>query len=123
MSLSPITIRLDGLSVYAHHGVDSEEQERGQHFEFDVELDLADCAACRTDDVADAVAYEAVVAVVVAVATGFRFKLMESLAEAVCAELLTEFSASRVRLSISKAAPRITHALTRAQITIERTVS
>ncbi|MCW2973503.1 MAG: folate biosynthesis protein [Thermoleophilia bacterium] len=117
----PATIRLDGLSVYAHHGMVAEERSLGQRFEFDVEVDLPDCVACRTDDAADAVAYEAIAAVVVEVATNFRFSLMEALADAVCMELLAEFPVSRVRLSVSKTAPSIPHSVARATVVLERT--
>jgi dihydroneopterin aldolase len=118
---APATIRLDGLSVYAHHGLVAEERSLGQRFEFDVEVDLPHCEACRSDEVGDAVAYEALAAVVVEVATNFRFSLMEALAEAVCMELLAEFPISRVRLAVSKPAPSIPHALGRATVVLERT--
>ena len=118
---APATIRLDGLSVYAHHGLVAEERSLGQRFEFDVEVELPHCGACRTDEPADAVAYEAIAAVVVEVATNFRFTLMEALAEAVCQELLAEFPISRVRLAASKTAPSIPHAVARATVVLERT--
>ncbi len=118
---SPVTIKLDGLSVYAHHGLVAEERTLGQRFEFDVEVDVPDCAACRTDEPADAVAYEAIAAVVVEVATNFRFSLMEALADAVCMELLAEFPIDRVRLAVSKTAPSIPHALARATVVVDRT--
>ena len=118
---APATIRLDGLSVYAHHGLVAEERTLGQRFEFDVEVDVPHCVACRTDEPADAVAYEAIAAVVVEVATNFRFSLMEALADAVCMELLAEFPISRVRLAVSKTAPSIPHTVSRATIVLERT--
>jgi len=121
VAVSPATIRLDGLGVYAHHGVIAEERSLGQRFEFDVEVDVPDCRACRTDEASDAVAYEAIAAVIVEVATNFRFSLMEALADAVCMELLAEFPISRVRLSVSKTAPSIPHPVARATVTLERT--
>ena len=119
-SALPVTIRLDGLSVYAHHGMVAEERSLGQRFEFDVEVDLPHCGACRTDEASDSVAYEGIAAVVVEVATNFRFSLMEALAEAVCMELLAEFPISRVRLSVSKTAPSIPHPVGRATVILER---
>ena len=118
---APATIRLDGLSVYAHHGLVAEERSLGQRFEFDVQVDLPHCAACRSDEPSDAVAYEAIAAVIVEVATNFRFSLMEALADAVCMELLAEFPISRVRLSVSKTAPSMPHAVARATVYLERT--
>lgn len=116
----PATIRLEGLSVYAHHGMVAEERSLGQRFEFDVEVDIPHCAACRSDEAGDAVAYEAIAAVVVEVATNFRFSLMEALAEAVCMELLAEFPISHVQLRVAKTAPSIPHALARATVVLER---
>jgi dihydroneopterin aldolase len=117
---TPAVICLERLSVYAHHGLLEEEQRLGQRFEFDVEVEVADCRACRTDAATDAIAYEAIAAVVVEVATNFRFGLMEALAEAVCAELLAEFPIDRVTLSVAKTAPSIPHAVARAVVRIER---
>jgi dihydroneopterin aldolase len=116
----PATIRLDGLSVYAHHGMVAEERSLGQRFEFDVEVDLPHCVACRTDEASDSVAYEGIAAVIVEVATNFRFSLMEALAEAVCMELLAEYPISRVRLSVAKTAPSIPHPVARAAVVLER---
>lgn len=118
---APATIRLEGLSVYAHHGMVAEERSLGQRFEFDVEVYLPHCDACRTDEAADSVAYEGLAAVVVEVATNFRFSLMEALADAVCMELLAEFPISRVKLAVSKTAPSIPHSVARATVVLERT--
>lgn len=118
---SPATIRLEGLSVYAHHGMVAEERSLGQRFEFNIDVDLPHCAACRTDEASDSVAYEALAAVIVEVATNFRFSLMEALADAVCMELLAEFPISRVRLAVSKTAPSIPHSVARATVVVERT--
>ena len=120
---TPASIRLEGLSVYAHHGLLEEEQRLGQRFEFNVEVQLPDCRACVTDRAEDAVAYEAIAAVIVEVATNFRFGLMEALAEAVCAELLAEFPIERVSLAVAKTAPSIPHAVARAVVRIERSRS
>lgn len=118
---APAIVRLKGLSVYAHHGIVEEERRLGQRFEFDVEAEFADCRACRTDDVGDAVEYEAIAAVIVEVATNFRFQLLEALADAVCLELLAEFPIERVRLEVHKPAPSMPHSITRASVEVERT--
>lgn len=118
---APATVRLRGLSVYAHHGIVEEERRLGQRFEFDIDAEFVDCRACRTDDLADAVEYEALAAVVVEVATNFRFQLMEALADAVCLELLAEFPIDRVRLEVHKPAPSMPHSITRASVAVVRT--
>jgi dihydroneopterin aldolase len=120
-TLSPVTISIEGLSVYAHHGIGPEERTLGQRFEFDVKVDVADCTACRTDDAADTVQYEDVVSLIVEVATNFRFQLLEALAEAVCAELLAEFPIERVSLAAHKLAPSsIEQPVARVTVRLER---
>lgn len=118
---SPAVIRLRGLSVFAHHGMVAEERTLGQRFEFDVDVDVADCMACRTDTADDAIDYEAIASVVVEVATNFRFQLLEALAEAVCLELLAEFPIDRVCLEVHKPAPSMPHQVARASVRLERT--
>ena len=118
---SPATISLRGLSVYAHHGIGDEERTLGQRFEFDVDVDLDDCRACHSDDAQQAVEYEAIAAVIVEVATNFRFRLIEALAEAVSIELLTEFPISCVRLAVHKTAPSMPYPVQRASVEVTRT--
>ncbi len=117
---SPVKISLSALSVHAHHGIADEERSLGQRFEFDVDVFVSDSAGGRTDDPADVVEYEAIAAVVVEVATNFRFQLMEALAEAVSLELLTEFPIERVRIAVHKIAPPLPYSIGRASVEIER---
>ncbi len=49
------TIRLEGLSVFGHHGARPYEKEAGQRLEVDLELEPADDRAERSDRLADAV--------------------------------------------------------------------
>lgn len=118
---SPVTVRVRGLSVYAYHGAMVEERTLGQRFEFDVDVLLDDCVACRSDELGDTVDYAAITALVAEVATGFRFNLLEALADAVCLELLTEFPVSRVRLAVRKMSPPVRHPVASAEIEVERT--
>jgi dihydroneopterin aldolase len=119
--LAPLTIRLRGLSVYAHHGMHDEERALGQRFEFDLDAELSDAPACRTDDPGDAIEYEALASVIIEVATNFRFQLIEALAEAVSLELLAEFPIERVRLEVAKPAPSMPHSVRSASVVVERT--
>lgn len=117
---SPVTLRLERLSVFAHHGMVAEERTLGQRFEFDIELEIPDCKACRTDQAEDAVEYQSIAAVVVEVATNFRFQLLEALAEAVCLELLAEFPADSVRIKACKPAPPLPYAVGAVSVEIVR---
>lgn len=84
-------ILVEGIEVFARHGVLPEEARDGQVFfvSLDCELDLA--AAGRSDDLAATVSYADLAALTHAIATGQRFGLIEALAEAVAAAALARF--------------------------------
>ena len=46
----PLVVRIEGLEVFAHHGVHEHERRDGQPFLFDVELEPASTGAERTDE-------------------------------------------------------------------------
>jgi dihydroneopterin aldolase len=75
------------MKVFAYHGVLDEEKESGQEFLIDMEIDL-DEASSREDELAATVDYAEVTEAVAAIATGERFNLIETLAEAVLRYLL-----------------------------------
>ena len=95
-----ITVELRGLELQGHHGVEPEEQERGQRFLFDVALDVSDAAL--SDRIEDAVDYRRVARTVREISDGRRFALLEALAAAVADELLARFGAERVRVRVRK---------------------
>mgnify|MGYP006283785465 CR=1 FL=1 len=97
-----LAIRIEGIEVFAHHGVLPEERAEGQTFLLDVELVPASDRACDTDDLADAVDYGAVAERVAAVAGGDPVDLVERLAELVAADLLAAFPVRRVAVSVHK---------------------
>ena len=82
-------VELHGLEVFGHHGVLENEQRDGQVFWFDVRLDVGDRGV--SDRIDDAVDYR-LVADVVRDVSARRFDLLEALATATAAELV-----SRVR--------------------------
>ena len=74
-----IEITMDGLEVFAHHGLLPEEREIGQLFRFDIRMSLTACQACSSDDIAATVDCAAVTDRLVAVATSRTFYLLEKL--------------------------------------------
>ena len=58
-----MTIELLGIELHAYHGVLEHERRDGQRFLVDVELDLADEIAARTDEIDDAVDYRRLYAI------------------------------------------------------------
>ena len=99
-----ITIELNGLRLFGHHGVYREERERGQDFIFDVELDVGERGV--SDRLEDAVDYDAVARAVQEVSDATTYNLLEALGAAVADELLRRFSAERAVVRVTKPAVR-----------------
>ena len=96
------TIRLEGLSVFGHHGARPYEKEAGQRLEVDLELEPSDDRAERTDKLADAVDYDQLYRAVREVVEGQSYHLLEALAAALALRILERFRVRRVRVRIAK---------------------
>ncbi|GBU15995.1 MAG: hypothetical protein COT28_12530 [Methylobacterium sp. CG08_land_8_20_14_0_20_71_15] len=91
------------LAVFARHGVLPEEEVLGQRFyvSLDCGLDLSE--AGRTDDVSHTVSYADLAALALDIAGNRRFRLIEALAEAIAAAILSGFPAiETVRVRVDK---------------------
>ncbi len=97
-----MTIELAGILLHGHHGVLEHERRDGQRFLVDVELDLADEAAARSDGIEDAVDYRRVVARVRDVSDARPYNLLEALAAALADALLADFPVDAVRVRVRK---------------------
>ena len=95
-------IRIEGIEVFAYHGVLPEERVQGQTFRIDVDLVPRSDRACDTDDLADAVDYGAVAARVAALATGDPVDLVERLAELIARDLIAAFPVERATVAVHK---------------------
>jgi dihydroneopterin aldolase len=95
-------IRLEGLSVFGHHGARPYEKEAGQRLEVDLELEPTDARAETSDKLSDAVDYDALYRTVREVVEGKSFHLLETLAAATAETLLERFPLKRVRVRIAK---------------------
>ena len=115
-----VGIRIEGIEVFAHHGVLPEEREAGQEFLIDVELVPSSDRACDTDDLADAVDYGAVAALVHTRASGDPVDLLERLGELIAADLLGAFPVDRVAVSIHKPHAPITVPFADVVVRVER---
>lgn len=85
-SMNRIVIR--NLELYGHHGVYTEEREKGQQFWVDVELE-GDFAA--QDELSETADYSQVIESIKRINSAQRFQLIESFARAIAQELLREF--------------------------------
>lgn len=95
-------IRLEGLSVFGHHGARPYEKEAGQRLEFDLELEPTDDRAERSDKLADTLDYDHLYRTVVEVVEGQSFHLLEALAACTAEEILKRFAVRRVKVRIAK---------------------
>jgi len=96
------TIKLEGLSVFGHHGARPYEKEAGQRLEVDLELVPVDDRAEASDRLADAVDYDMLYRTVREVVEGQSFHLLEALAARVASTILERFAIRRVRVRIAK---------------------
>lgn len=96
------TIRLEGLSVFGHHGARPYEKEAGQRLEVDLELQPVDDRAESSDRLADAVDYDKLYEIVREVVEGESFHLLEALAARVAETILARHPIRRAKVRISK---------------------
>ena len=95
-------IRLEGLSVFGHHGARPYEKEAGQRLEVDLELEPMDDRAETSDRLADAVDYDRLYQTVRETVEEQSFHLLEKLAATTAAAILERFNVRSVKVRISK---------------------
>jgi dihydroneopterin aldolase len=95
-------IRLKGLTIFGHHGVSPAERELGQKIELDIELHADLKEACQSDSLKDTINYESVYAMVFDVVSGRKHRLLESLGEEVCYNILKNYPVSSVTVNLRK---------------------
>lgn len=97
-----MTIELQGMVVFGHHGYLEEERRLGQRFLVDLEADVPDEAAA-SDRIEDTVDYRRLAAVVREVFAGPERLLLEGLAGTIAADVLERFAeVERVRVRVRK---------------------
>ncbi len=113
-------IRLEGIDVYAHHGVHPAERELGQRFVIDADL-WGDCSeAALEDSLSHALDYTAVHRCICEVTAETSFHLIEALALHICQALLMELPLENVAVTVQKPNPPIANFLGKVSVTCER---
>jgi dihydroneopterin aldolase len=84
-------ILIHRLAVFARHGVLPEEETLGQRFYLSLEARLDLGEAGRSDEIGATVSYADLAGLAHRIATERRFRLIEALAETICAEALAAF--------------------------------
>jgi dihydroneopterin aldolase len=96
------TIRLEGLSVFGHHGARPYEKEAGQRLEVDLILEPVNTASETSDRLADTIDYDLLYKLVREVVEGKSYHLLESLARATADAILERFAIRKVTVRIAK---------------------
>ncbi|HTN26088.1 MAG TPA: dihydroneopterin aldolase [Solirubrobacteraceae bacterium] len=102
-----VTVEVNGLSLYTHHGVTAAEREIGQRLILDIRMELGEADATVTDRLEDTVDYARVCEVAALVATQRSDKTLERLCAAIADRLLRDFDAQVVSVKAAKPEPPI----------------
>ncbi len=93
-------VELQGLELWAYHGVLAEEKRDGQPFLFDVQLEVGERGA--DDNIESAVDYRDVVRTIKQISDSRSFDLLEALAPAIADALLANFPVTWVKVRVRK---------------------
>jgi dihydroneopterin aldolase len=115
-----VSIEINGLSLYTHHGVSAAEREIGQRLLIDLKLEVGEVDATVTDLVEDTVDYGQVCNVVALVAQQRNYKTLERLATAIADRLLGDFPLEAVEVKCTKPEPPIALAVEDVGVTVWR---
>jgi len=96
------TIRLNNISLFAHHGVAPQERELGQRFFVDIELTTDLTAAAQQDDLTRSIDYEAVYHAAARAFVAIPCQLLERAAWQVMTALFHQFPAQEITVRIRK---------------------
>jgi dihydroneopterin aldolase len=110
-------IRLSGLRAKGFHGVLDFERRNGQEFVVDLAIDLK---MPVTDDIAETVHYGQLAGSVVAIISGQPVNLIETLAERIAAEVLTDRRIRCVSVTVHKPQAPIDAQFDDVSVTISR---
>ena len=113
-------IELSGLRVFARHGVLDSERVSGQEFVIDTVLWLDTRPAAGSDDLSKTVDYGALANRLVRLAEEPPVRLIETLAERLAADCLSEPLVAEVEITVHKPQAPIAHPFTDVTITIRR---
>ncbi len=111
-------ILINGLRLFAYHGVNPEEKEKGQPFEMDITLYLNLDCPCTSDNVEDTVSYAKVVKTVRSIFLAQKDDLLEHAAQRVADGILEAYTpVKQVKVLLKK--PRAPIAADFAYVAVE----
>ena len=83
-----ITILLNGVRLFAHHGAYAEERERGNEFEIDLSVMIPRPDAATTDNLEDTVDYVSLMECIHLVSSNKHYTVLEAFVFDLCQEVL-----------------------------------
>lgn len=95
-------IKLQGMIFYGFHGVSPEEQQIGQRFSIDLEVERDLRSAGLSDHPDDTVNYSKMFKAVKGIVEGSSRKLLENLAECIAQKILKDFDVESARVVVRK---------------------
>lgn len=112
---------MQGMQFYGYHGALAEEQQLGQRFEVNLEMYLDLGLAGRTDDLQKTVSYADVYTLIKKIVENKKFKLIESVAEAIALQVLDNFPINKVTVQVRKPQAPIPGVFDYMAVEIDRT--
>lgn len=85
-------IIINSLRVYAYHGVNEDEKEKGQPFDLDITCYLDLSKPCESDCVDDTVSYAQIIKLVKREMVAEKFDLLERAAQHIADCILTQYN-------------------------------
>ena len=96
-------IKVQGLKLYAYHGVNPEEKVDGQEFILDIKAYLSLDLPCVSDNVDDTVSYAKIIKTARRVFLAEKYDLLEKAAQTVADAILSEFpKIEKVKVEVKK---------------------
>lgn len=102
-----VTIEVNGLSLYTHHGVTPAEQEVGQRLMLDLRLMVGETDATLTDRIEDTIDYAEACQTVALVAQQRSYRTLERLCSAIADRLIEDYGLESVSVKATKPEPPI----------------
>lgn len=105
-----ITLSLNSLRLFAHHGAYPEEQERGNHFQIDLSVEIPVPRAAMTDRLDDTIDYVGLAECIHLMSSQKHYSVLEAFAHDVCTEILELHpEVLRVSIEVKKLDPPMPH--------------
>jgi len=113
-------IVLEGIEVWAHHGVLPDERANGQPFRIDVVLELDLEPAATSDQLDETVDYGALAQAVADAASGGPYDLIETVANEVLSVCLVDPRVTAAEVTVHKPKAPLPVAATDVRVTLRR---